>query len=90
MSAYKLYSKLSDHETVLELWGGSTKHPDSKFFFSDFTPCCFIDPQEQIFPFTLICFHSGLVKFMKDIEGGNKKFPPFYKINLDKLYAGMI
>ena len=23
-------------------------------------------------------------------EGGNKKFPSFYKITLDKLYAGMV
>ena len=33
---YKLYSRISDHETVLELWGASTKHPDSVFYFSDF------------------------------------------------------
>ena len=32
---YKLYSRISDHETVLELWEASTKHPDSIFFFSD-------------------------------------------------------
>lgn len=55
MPAYRLYSNLSDHETILELWGGSTKHPDSKFFFSDFAPCCFIDPQEQIVPWIFEC-----------------------------------
>ena len=32
----KLYSRVKDHETVLELWGASTKHPDSVFYFSDF------------------------------------------------------
>ena len=32
----KLYSRISDHETILELWGASTKHPDSVFYFSDF------------------------------------------------------
>lgn len=32
----KLYSRLSDHETVLELWEASTKHPDSIFYFSEF------------------------------------------------------
>ena len=26
MSAYKLYSKLSDHETVLELWGAGVRN----------------------------------------------------------------
>ncbi len=33
---YKLYSRLADRETVLELWGGSTKHPDITFTFSDY------------------------------------------------------
>ena len=32
----KVYSRLSDHETILEVWGGSTKHPDCVFKFSDF------------------------------------------------------
>ena len=32
----KLYSRISDHETILELWASSTKHPDSVFYFSDF------------------------------------------------------
>ena len=27
----KLYSRIEDRETILELWGGSTKHPDSIF-----------------------------------------------------------
>lgn len=32
----KLYSRVKDHETVLELWASSTKHPDSVFHFSKF------------------------------------------------------
>ena len=32
----KVYTRLSDHETILEVWGGSTKHPDCVFYFSDF------------------------------------------------------
>lgn len=32
----RLYSRLSDHETILEVWGGSTKHPDCIFSFKDF------------------------------------------------------
>lgn len=45
---YKLYSRLSDHETVLECWGASTKHPDSVFLFSNFETCDFIDRENQI------------------------------------------
>lgn len=32
----KLYSRVKDHETILELWASSTKHPDSVFHFSNF------------------------------------------------------
>lgn len=52
---YKLYSRLSDHETVLELWGASTKHPDSMFFFSEFKLCDWFTPQEQIVPWIFEC-----------------------------------
>lgn len=52
---YKLYSRISDHDTILELWGASTKHPDSFFCFSDFKLCEWIDPQPQIFQWILEC-----------------------------------
>lgn len=45
---YRLYSRLSDHETVLELWGASTKHPDSVFYFSNFKKSDWVDEQVQI------------------------------------------
>ena len=51
----KLYSRLSDHETVLELWGGSTKHPDSVFWFSDFKCSDWFEPIDQIVPWLLEC-----------------------------------
>lgn len=51
----KLYSRISDHETVLELWGASTKHPDSVFYFSDFQKCLFINEQAQVFQWMLEC-----------------------------------
>ena len=52
---YKLYSRISDHETVLELWGASTKHPDSVFYFSDFKPSGWFDKIDQIVPWILEC-----------------------------------
>lgn len=52
---YKLYSRLSDGETVLESWGGSTKHPDSIFYFSDFKLSEWFEPEDQIFPWLCEC-----------------------------------
>lgn len=50
-----LYSRLSDHETVLELWAASTKHPDSTFYFSNFRLCPWFEPQAQIVPWIYEC-----------------------------------
>lgn len=55
MSGYKLYSRISDHETVLELWGASTKHPDSVFYFSDFKISEWFDRIDQIVPWIFEC-----------------------------------
>ena len=55
MEDYKLYSRINDHETVLELWGASTKHPDSVFYFSNFELCDWFDPQIQIVPWLFEC-----------------------------------
>lgn len=33
---YALYSSLETKDTYFELWGGSTKHPDSMFRYSDY------------------------------------------------------
>ncbi len=59
----KLYSRLSDHETVLELWEASTKHPDSIFYFSDFEKTSFIPAKEQIFPWLLECASKLMFPF---------------------------
>lgn len=45
---YKLYSRISDHETVLECWGASTKHPDSVFLFSNFVTTTLVSKESQI------------------------------------------
>ena len=52
---YKLYSRLSDHETIHELWGASTKHPDSTFYFSKFQLCDWFDAKDQIVPWIFEC-----------------------------------
>lgn len=55
MGDYKLYSRLEDRETVLECWGASTKHPDSVFYYSDFTKSAWVDETDQICPWLLEC-----------------------------------
>lgn len=52
---FKLYSRIEDHETVLECWGASTKHPDSVFYFSDFKKTHWFDEKDQILPWILEC-----------------------------------
>ena len=40
---------------ILELWGASTKHPDSRFFFKDFKKNDFIEDKYQIYQWLLEC-----------------------------------
>ena len=40
---------------VLELWGSSTKHPDSIFHFEDFQKSEFVDEEHQVFQWLLEC-----------------------------------
>lgn len=54
-SGIKLYSRISDHETILELWGASTKHPDSRFSFSHFEKTPLVSDQVQIYQWLLEC-----------------------------------
>lgn len=55
MQPYVLYSRINDHETILELWGASTKHPDSMFRFSNFKTCDWFHPFYQYFQWILEC-----------------------------------
>ena len=52
---YKLYSRLDNHDVILELWGGSTKHPDSLFRFSNFKKVEWMSEDVQIFQWILEC-----------------------------------
>ena len=51
----KLYSDIETKDTILELWGASTKHPDSRFRFSDFQKTGFFDPRTEVFQWLLEC-----------------------------------
>ena len=52
---YKLYSDIETKETILECWGGSTKHPDVVFHFSDFQLSGWVNPEFQTVPWILEC-----------------------------------
>ena len=50
-----LIFKSEEHGYVCELWGASTKHPDSIFFFSDFKKVDFLTDKDQVFQWLLEC-----------------------------------
>ena len=55
MSSYVLYSNIESRDTILEIWGGSTKHPDCKFHFSNFHLSEWYEPEMQTLPWVLEC-----------------------------------
>lgn len=83
MQPYVLYSRISDHETILELWGASTKHPDSMFRFNNFKTCDWFPKDHQIFQWILECasklswpIHArDLTDFAIIIYEASKKIP---------------
>ena len=50
----KIY-KSKEHQYVCELWGSSSKHPDSVFYFDEFEKLNFIDDEVQVFQWLLDC-----------------------------------
>ena len=53
-SEIKVYTR-EDGEMVLELWGASTKHPDSVFYFKDFKKQEILPDDMQVFQWLLEC-----------------------------------
>ena len=47
--------KSKEHGYVLELWGASTKHPDSIFYFDEFKKNDLFDDEQQVFQWLLEC-----------------------------------
>lgn len=52
---FKLYSRIADHETILECWESSTKHFDARFFFSEFEKTEYFDEDAYIVPWIYEC-----------------------------------
>lgn len=71
LNKYRLYSNRETKDTIFELWGGSTKHPDCRFFYSDFKKSLLWNENDQIFPWLCECaskmnfpFHTKeIIKF---------------------------
>ena len=80
----KLYSRVQDHETVLELWASSTKHPDSVFYFSEFKLSEYCSDYIQVYQWLLECaskltwvFHARAL-----VEFANEYFDTIWDNNL--------
>ena len=54
MTMAKIY-KSDEHGYVCELWGASTKHPDSIFYFDDFKKSDIFEDEAQVFQWLLEC-----------------------------------
>jgi hypothetical protein len=50
----KIY-KSETHGYVCELWGASTKHPDSIFYFDEFQKSEYFEDKYQVFQWLLEC-----------------------------------
>lgn len=55
MGNFKLYSRIKDRETILEIWSSSTKHPDSVFCFSDSELSRCVDAEDQTISWLFEC-----------------------------------
>ena len=55
MSQFHLYSNIETKDTILDCWGASTKHPDSRFRFSNFEKTPFFSETSQVFQWLLEC-----------------------------------
>ena len=47
--------KSKEHGYVVEMWGSSTKHPDSIFYFDNFNKTDIFEDNEQVFQWLLEC-----------------------------------
>ena len=58
----KVYKNDNDNY-VCELWGASTKHPDSIFHMKNFKGVDFIEPEYQVFQWLLECASKLMYPF---------------------------
>ena len=54
METIRMYDS-KEYGKVLEIWGSSTKHPDSVFYFNDFKKTPIVEEEHQVFQWLLEC-----------------------------------
>ena len=64
---YRLYSRISDHETVLELWASSSRHPDSEYYYSKYVKSEYYPSTGQIVAWMYECA-SNLAHVFHSVE----------------------
>ena len=52
---YECYKEDNTPDLTLEVWASSTKYPDAKFYFSDFTKSMWVVETHQVFQWLLGC-----------------------------------
>ena len=55
LKIYECYDENNEKTLTLEVWGSSTKYPDSKFYFCDFEKTEWVDEEHQVFQWLLEC-----------------------------------
>ena len=55
LKIYEWYDSDNKKDLTLEVWGGSTKYPDAKFYFSDFEKTEWVEEKHQVFQWLLEC-----------------------------------
>lgn len=68
IKVYKCWSLMdeegnSEETWTLELWNASTKHPDCKFYFSDFEKTPYIAEEHQVFQWLMECASKLMFPF---------------------------
>ena len=55
LKIYECYDENNEKDLTLEVWSSSTKHPDAKFYFKDFSKTEWVAEEHQMFQWLLEC-----------------------------------
>ncbi len=55
LKIYECYNENNEKTLTLEVWASSTKYPDAKFYFEDFSKSEWVAEEHQVFQWLLEC-----------------------------------
>lgn len=55
LKIYECYDENNKKDLTLEVWASSTKYPDAKFYFADFSKSEWVAEEHQVFQWLLEC-----------------------------------